>query len=294
MTRIATVSMNVSYDKNENLQKYFKFMEEAANHQADLVVFPEQSLQGYLPSMSQLDLSHYQYQYENAEIISEGNAITQIIEKAKLLNLYVVFGFTEKDADYDYKLYNASVLTGPDGFIGSYRKIHQPIDEVHIYYTGDTYPVYETKIGRIGLMICLDKAFPEAARELALAGADIIVTPLAWPYAFPENFPNSEKDPNYQDHMIYDRARAMENQIFYVSSNHYGQSGRSTYIGYSNIIGPNGQILATTGNEEKIVYADVNVKQDIYTGKTVGMGGVNLLRERKPETYRHIGISETL
>ena len=288
LTKLATVSMKVEYDKNANLEKYFSFIDEAAGLGAKLLVFPEQSLQGYLPSLIQLDISHYQYQYENSETIPDGAAVNAIVEKAASRNIYVVFGMTEKDADYDYMLYNTTVLTGPDGYVGKYRKVHRPLDEIHTYYAGDDFPVYQTKIGRIGMMICFDKAFPESARELALGGAEILITPLAWPHSDPGFADEPEKDPNLDEYRLYDRVRAMENQIFHISANHFGLCGKSQYFGNSNIVGPGGAILATTGCREGIACAEVDIKQEIYRAKSIGMMGSNLLRERRPDIYKHL------
>jgi len=286
--KLATTSMNVVYDKQTNLKKFLSLIDEAALSGADLLVLPEQSLQGYLPSMTELDMSHYQYQYDNAETIPDGDSVRAVIEKAVERNIHVVFGMTEKDADIDYRLYNAAVLTGPDGYIGKYRKVHLPLDELHTYYAGNEFPVYQTRIGRIGLLICYDKAFPESAREAALADADIIVTPLAWPHSAPGFVSDPEKDPNLDEHRLYDRTRAMENQIFFISSNHAGASGKAHYLGNSNIVGPNGAIIATTGYQEGIAFAEVDLKQEIYRGKTVGMGGSNLMRERRPLVYKRL------
>ena len=284
-TKLATASMNVAFDKQANLTKYLSFIDEAAAQGADLLVLPEQSLQGYLPSMTQFDMAHYKYQYDNAETVPDGESVRAITQKAVEKKIYIVFGMTEKDADIDYKLYNSAVLVGPEGYVDKYRKVHLPLDELHIYYAGEEFPVYQTKIGRIGLLICYDKAFPESARISALSDAEIIVTPLAWPHYSPEYFSAPEKDPNLDEHRLYDRVRAMENQIFFISSNQFGNCGKSDYLGNSNIVGPNGAILATTGYAEGIAYAEVDIKQDIYTGKTIGMGGSNLMRERKPLVY---------
>jgi len=283
---LATASMNVKHDKNANLMKYMAMIDEASSNGADLLVFPEQSLQGYLPTMTELDMAHYDYQYENSETIPAGSSVSAIIDKAAERKIHVVFGMTEKDAEIDYRLYNTAVLTGPDGYIGKYRKVHLPLDELHTYYAGEEFPVFQTKIGRIGLLICYDKAFPEASREAALANAEILVTPLAWPHRSPEYITDPEKDPNLEEHRLYDRVRAMENQIFYISSNHAGTSGKSHYLGNSNIVGPNGDIIATTGYNEGIAYAEVDLRREIYRGKTVGMGGSNLMRERRPQVYK--------
>ena len=285
-TKLASASMNVVYNKKANLKKYISLIDEASSNGAGLLVLPEQSLQGYLPSMTQLDMAHYEYQYENAETIPDGECVRAIIEKAADCGIYVVFGMTEKDADVDYRLYNTAILTGPDGFVGKYRKVHLPLDELHTYYAGVEFSVFETKIGRIGMMICYDKAFPEAARECALGGAEILVTPLAWPHLSAEYVSKPEKDPNLDEHRLYDRVRAMENQIFFISSNQIGSCGSSVYLGNSNIVGPNGAIIATTGYREGIAYADVDLKREIYTGKTTGMGGSNLMRERKLIAYK--------
>ena len=288
--KLATGSMKAVYNKKENLKKYFSLIDEAAESGAVLLVLPEQSLQGYLPSMHQLDMDHYSYQYENAETIPDGETVNAITKKAVERRIHVVFGMTEKDAAVDYKLYNTAVLTGPDGYIGKYRKVHLPLDELHTYYAGDGFSVYETQIGRIGMLICYDKAFPEAAREVALCGAEIIITPLAWPHSKPEYISDPEKDPNLTEHRLYDRVRAMENQIFFISSNQFGQCGESCYLGNSNIVGPNGAIIATTGYQEGIACAEVDLKREIYTGKTIGMGGSNLMRERKPLAYKHMSL----
>jgi len=286
--KLATASMNVAYDKQANLKKFLSLIDEAASFGADLLVLPEQSLQGYLPSMTALDMSHYQYQYDNAETIPDGASVRAVVDKAMERNIYVVFGMTEKDAYIDYKLYNSAVLTGPDGYIGKYRKVHLPLDELHTYYAGEDFPVFQTKIGRIGMLICYDKAFPESAREAALADAEILVTPLAWPHSTQEHISDPEKDPNLEEHRLYDRVRAMENQIFFISSNHAGASGKAHYLGNSNIVGPNGVIIATTGYNEGVAYAEVDLKQEIYRGKTIGMGGSNLMRERRPSVYKNL------
>jgi len=80
----------------------------------------------------------------------------------------------------------------------------------------------------------------------------------------------------------------LENQIFYISANNYGHIGRSQYFGNSNIVGPSGGILATTGCREGIAYAEVDLKQEIYRAKTVGMMGSNLMRERRPSVYKRL------
>ena len=138
------------------------------------------------------------------------------------------------------------------------------------------------------MLICYDKAFPEAARVSVLGGAEILVTPLAWPQSASTNASNHESDPNLEKHRLYDRVRALENQVFFISSNQFGACGQGSYLGYGNIVAPNGAIVATTGYQEGIAYAEADLKQEIYNGKTIGMGGSNLMRERRPSAYKHL------
>lgn len=288
MTKLATACINVTYSKEKNLKKYFEYVDEAASKGAKLIVFPEQSLQGYLPSLVALQDSTFSYQYENAEVVPDGTSIRAIMKKAKEKDMYIIFGMTEKDEDCYHKLYNTMVLVGPEGYIGRYRKVHQPLDELHVYYGGKEFPVFDTAIGKIGMLICYDKAFPESARELALQGAELLVMSTAWPLANPEG--------DYKtDHMkflfdLYDKVRAVENQCFFISSNHIGVSGDITYLGHSRIVAPDGTVLDETGFKEGIAYADVNIKAEIIKGKTKGFLGLNLLKDRRPEAYAHIGL----
>lgn len=286
--KISTSCINVEYDKAKNIKKYYAYIEKAASEGAQLIVFPEQSLQGYLPSLTVLEKSTFRYQYENAETVPDGPSVQAVIKMAKEKNIYIIFGMTEKDDSCDYKLYNTMVLVGPDGYVGKYRKVHLPLDELHVYYAGEDFPVYNTAIGKIGMLICYDKAFPESARELALNGAEILVMSTAWPFADSDNAPNVEKDDMFYLYDLYDKVRALENQCFFISSNQTGVCGQTHYIGCSNIVSPDGKIITSTGYNEGIAYACVDIKKDIYRGKTEGSYGLNLFRDRNPAAYKHM------
>lgn len=290
MVKIATSCMHSVYDKAENLKKYLSFIDEAAANGANLVVFPEQSLMGYLQSLVAMPFSDHEYQYENAEILPDGPSVQKIIAKAKEKNVYVIFGMTERDPILDYKLYNTAVLVGPEGYIGRYRKVHLPGDEVHIYSPGTDFPVFETKIGKIGMLICYDKQFPESARELALGGAEILVMPTAWPFGDPsdEHKADVTKDLMYKIYETYDTSRAMENQLLFVSSNQIGKTGDIEYIGYSTITDPYGEKLCTTGYKEGIAYAELDLKKSLFDYKTVQMLGLNLIFDRNTAAYKRL------
>lgn len=290
--KFATVCMNCVYNKKENLAKYLKYIDEAADNGADLVLFPEQSLQGYLRSLVAMDVSgntetnEFLYQYENAEVVPDGSSVQAVMNKAKERNIYVGFGMTEKDEYVDCKLYNTAVLVGPEGFVGKYRKVHQPADEVHSYYSGNEFGVFDTALGRIGMLICYDAWFPESGRELALKGAEIILKPTATCFSTADR--NYDEDQAYYSYDLCEKATALHNGVFFISSNQTGISGSSDYFGHSNIIAPDGRVLSTTGNKEGIAYFETsNLKKDIYWAR-VRFAGLNFLKDRKPTAYSDI------
>lgn len=291
MLKISTAAMHCERNKKANLEKMLSFIDASADNGADLLVLPEQALQGYLTSVVAMDTSadmsknEFLYQYENAETVPDGPSVKAIIDRAKERKIYVCFGMTEKDETVDCKLYNTAVLVGPDGFIGKYRKVHQPADEVHAYYAGDGFPVFDTPIGKLGMLICYDAWFPESGRELALGGAEIILKPTATCHGTADH--NLDMDQGYYSYDLCERATALQNGCFFVSANQIGLCGVSDYFGHSNIIGPNGRILETTGDEEKIIFHEIDdLKKSLFIGREVEFSGLFYLKDRQPSRYK--------
>jgi len=281
--KVATVAMDVVFDKQVNLNKYLSFIEQAAFQGVDLIVFPEQSLQGYLKNLFSLDLDNVRYQYENAETISEGPSVDTLIQAAQKHHMHIIFGMTERDEDRPDVLYNSAVLLGPDGHIGTYRKVHQPGDEVHVYYPGEGFPVFDTAIGKIGLLICYDKMFPESTRELALQGAEILVMPTAWPLSKVGADPMTDSMGKYYD--LLDSVRAFENQCWFISSDLSGIHGEHEFYGHSRIVSPDGMSVAECGFEEGMVVAELDIQQEIVQARACGLLGLNLLKDRQTDKY---------
>lgn len=290
MIKMATTAINCVFDKKKNLEKYFKYIDEASANGANLVVFAEQSLQGYLTSLVKMESSDFMYHYKNSEIAGEGECFKAIMQKAKEKNIYVIFGYTEKDKDKDWVLYNSMALVGPEGLIGNYRKVHNPFDELHIYTPGNEFKVFDTAIGKIGMLICYDKTFPESARTLALKGAEVIVMSTAWGYDSFETKPEDiDKDRAFYIYDLYDRVRALENCAYFISANQVGVTGLSNYFGNSNIVNPRGEIVATTGTKEGIVYYETeSIQEDRYDAMHQGFFGLNMLKDRRPIAYAKI------
>ena len=238
-------------------------------------MLPEQSLQGYLYHLNhELSPDEANYLYETAEPIP-GPSTERLGKLARRAKMHVIFGMTERvGVSSSGILYNSAVLVGPRGVVGVYRKVHAPGDEYHIFRQGRDWPVFETDIGRIGIHICYDMRFPEAAREMALKGAEILVLPTAWPQH------------NGFAYDILDRARAAENECWFLSSNQVGtcDQGRLTYYGHSRIIGPYGNVLADTGDDEGIVTA--TVPADSLRRRQ--WGSMNVFHDRRPDTYHNL------
>ena len=263
---LATTSFTPVYSKEANLQQYFKYIDKAAEKNARLIVFPEQSLQ------------------ENAELIPEGASTQLLIGKAKEKNMYIVWSMTERESEKLEILYNTAVLVGPEGYVGKYRKVHQTAPEKPIYRRGHKFSVFDTEIGKIGLMICYDKAFPESARELYAQGAEIIAMPSAWPVG--SNTDAKDDNDMYLGlYNMYDKVRSAENTVFFLSSNQIGKVGDVYYCGHSRITRPTpiGEEAACTGWEEGIVFAEAEVQKEIEM-----YGRYPVYADRLPEAYGHI------
>lgn len=190
MARLATVHYQPRAGKTpeEKRTQFGQYIAEAARRKADLVVLPE-TLTYYGTGAAPV---------ETAEPIP-GPTTEYFAELAKKHNLYIVAGLFEKSA---HKVYNSAVLLTPEGKLGGvYRKVTLPDGEASAgVVPGQEYPIFQTRFGTLGVMICYDGFFPEVARELAKRGAEVI----AWPVwgCNPE----------------LARARAAENHVYLVSS----------------------------------------------------------------------------
>jgi len=282
MTVIATAALEGSYDVDLSTKRHLELMEEASASGAELVVFPEISLQGYPRDLTSFYPERIKDAYDSAESIPGGPHVQLIVERAKELGIHTIFGLHET-GDSPGVIYNTMVLTGPEGFIGSYRKVHVGITEQLTWRRGDDWPVFETAIGRIGMLICYDKMWPESTRELMLRGADILVMSTAWPMVTGEQDP--ETNVWSQLYQLYDRARAAENSRWFISSNFAGDFGGCTFLGLSQIVDPLGRVVATTGPlQPGLAIAEVDISEGIAEANALLMGA-RLVRDRRPDTY---------
>jgi predicted amidohydrolase len=173
------------------------------------------------------------------------------------------------------------VCVSGDGVLGNHRKVHQPLREGANYGAGDFFDAFDTPVGRLGMMICYDKAFPESARALALNGAEIVVCMSAWPGSRTNTSADPVQDRWKRRFDLFDLARALENQIVWLSANQSGKFGDLTFVCSAKIVDPGGEILADTGVAEGMAVAELDVRRALETARR----SMAHLRDRRPEAY---------
>lgn len=250
-------------DKKKNIKKIEDIVTKAKQQSAELVIFPELSLTGYTVR-DQL--------YELAETIP-GESIAILEKLAKKTKTYIVFGMPELSEKTQATIYNTAVLIGPNGFVGKYRKMYLPthsvFEEKRYFRPGYQAPVFETKLGRIGLIICYDIFFPEVSRLTRLNGAQLIICISASPAVRRAFFETLTA------------ARAIENTVFLAYVNLVGIENGLQFWGGSRLIGPNGKILVKAKYEEEdLVIGEVNYS-DIRPLETF----VPTLKDLRPELF---------
>ncbi len=231
----------------------------------DFVVLPELFATGY-QFVSSEEVAAL------AEPVPAGPTTDMLSELSREKGIYIAAGLPEKVGD---KYYNSAVLTGPEGFIGVYRKTHLFFEETKYFTPGDTgFKVWNTDIGRIGIMVCFDWFFPEALRSLALSGAEVVAHPsnLVLPFC-PDAMP----------------VRCLENMVFAVTANRIGTESRKqdqslTFIGKSEIVSPKGEILIRAPEDREVLM----VKEiDPVLARDKSLNPYNsILNDRRPDKYK--------
>jgi len=259
MAPLMKVNLNKE-DKMKNVNKILRLIDEISLDKPDIICMPEFALTG--PASAVIETID-----EVAEPVP-GPTTEILAKKAREYGVYLVTLLLEKEGD---KFFNTAVLIGNDGSIcGKYRKVHPYYPEKSIISPGNSLPVFETKFAKIGILICFDNFFPEAARTLALKGAQIILLPLLTP------------EQRILTHHILARARAIENQVYVVLVNGVGTHPKISewiFPGRSLIAYPSGEILEL-GEGEKIVTINLDLKK-----REKNIEEFPLLSSRRPEIY---------
>lgn len=254
-------------DRDFNLRRTLDLIRRASLMGADLVVLPELATSG-CAFASRRDA------FVLAERYPEGRTIRLWREEVERSGLYVVGGMLEKDAD---ALYNAAVLVGPGGVAGRYRKTHLWDGEKRLYEPGSELPVFDTPLGGIGLLVCYDAWFPEAARTLATKGAQILCVPSNAPDDW---VPETERRGGLTMLDVHCIAHANANRIFVAAANRVGDG----YLGRSCIVDVTGGVLALGGAaEERLLVAEVEPDRALREKKLTE--SAHALDDRNPAVY---------
>ena len=248
-------------NKKANLRKIEELTIKAKEQAADLVIFPELSLTGYVVR-DQI--------YELAETIP-GPATKKIEGIARKTGMHVIFGMPELSEKTKATIFNTAVFIGPKGFIGKYRKMYLPthsvFEEKRYFRPGYQTAAFNTALGNIGLCVCYDLFFPEVCRLTRLKGAQLIVSISASPSVRRSFFE------------ILTAARALENTAFLAYVNLAGVEEGLQFWGGSRLVSPTGDILAKAKyDEEDFVTCEVDYN-DIRPAETF----IPTLRDLRPE-----------
>lgn len=242
--KVAVVQMSSSFGLvKENVEKAEKFIREAAQKGAKLVCLPEVFNTGL--KFRGMD------KYTNLVEKEDGYTLTKLKSLAKELIVHIVCTILLEVKKDIYE--NTAVIIDDEGnIIGTYAKTHPVGEERTLVRKGMKYPVFDTKLGKIGMTICYDACFPESSRILALNGAELMITPAAWRggHYFKE----------WWDLTL--ACRAIDNLMYVVACNQCGITGddNDMYAGKSQVINPLGQVLGTLGiEEETILYQDIHL-----------------------------------
>jgi predicted amidohydrolase len=144
-----------------------------------------------------------------------------------------------------------------------------------------------TPVGRLGLLVDYDKTFPEAARCLALDGAELLVCVCAWPASRTNRARSLAGDRQRRLLDLYDRARAAENQLWLLSANQIGRHGTLRFLGQSKVVRPDGEVVASVGARAGVVTVDI----DVATGIDRARRRFHHLKERRPDLYHQLCAS---
>jgi N-carbamoylputrescine amidase len=237
---IAAANAPFGRDMEACMETIKSVIAEARREGVNLLVLPEAALGGYVETL-----------HGDAEppptLHADGPELARVMELAG--DMVVCVGFCEDGGDTPSGpqggvRYNAAACVTGTGLLGLYRKTHLPLDENRFTTVGDELAAFDTPLGRIAMIICYDKAFPEAARTLALDGAQVLCIMSAWPCSATDAAEELTDDRQWRRSELWDRARAAENSFIVASANQTGSFGKLRFLGGARIVGPAGDALA--------------------------------------------------
>lgn len=271
--KIALAQIKINESPDKNLEKTLKLIEAAAKNGAQLICFPELQLNTFFP------------QYEGKDVVDYAMSIND--EKIKKIrekcSEYKIIAIPNVYLKEDNKYFDASLVIGMDGeILGTSKMVHivscDQFYEQDYYSPSDTgFKVYDTPLGKIGVIICFDRHIPESFRVCALKGADLIIIPTANVKGEPlEMFEWEIKIP------------AIQNNVFVVMCNRVGKEGNMDFAGQSMVVDPSGDTIIKADDNEQIVYADIDISKVVKCRNERPY-----ISLRRPDVYSKICDSDT-
>ena len=255
--KIALCQMKMSRDPEQNCRKALEQIRLAAEQGARLVCFPEVQLSPFFPQYEGLDASAWCVPWDSPVIRGFCDACRE----------HGIFASPNFYVEKDGKRYDMSLLIDDRGeLLGEQKMVH--IAQCPCFYEQDYYTpseegfrVFDTSIGKIGIVVCFDRHYPESIRTEALMGADLILIPTA----------NTVDEPSelFQWEI---KIQAFHSSVYVAMCNRVGPEGGMDFSGESIVAGPGGETLALAGNGEELLLCEVEPEQ------------ARLLREKKPYT----------
>ena len=267
--RMAAAAAPFDRDLEAGFARIAALIERARADRVGLLALPEACLGGYLSNLDGTAAGPPALRLDGPEIARLATLAGDLV---------ITAGYCE---DAGGTRYNSAVCVSGDGVLGNHRKVHQPLSENATYGAGDEFAAFDTPVGRLGMMICYDKAFPESARMLALDGAEIVVCMSAWPGSSTNPHPDLARDRWKLRFDLFDQVRALENQIVWLSANQSGTFGSLRFVASAKVVSPGGEILADTGVAEGVAVAELDIGQAL----AVARRSMAHLRDRRPEAY---------
>ena len=244
--RIALVQSSYVPDMETNLSNALLSMEEAITKGTDVICFPELQLSPFFPQYPDCDMSRYAIPINHA-------FIKKIRDKCLDLGLVAVPNFYLQEGE---KRFDASPVINSNGkILGVSKMVH--IGQLPQFYEKDYYTpsdsgfhVYNTSVGKIGIVICFDRHFPESIRTCSLKGAQLIIIPTA----------NTKAEP--LDMFEWElRVQAYQNGVFIAMCNRVGIEGDMHFCGESIVVNPDGDVITKADDTEQILFADLNFSE---------------------------------
>lgn len=265
-TVAAAQMQSIVGNREANLAKARTQIQQAAQMGASLVVLPE------LFAFDYVGFTHRDPKlFERAEPM-DGPTLKAMRQAAREFKIWVVPSIFEKELAG--VCYDTAVLINPQGeLVGKYRKTHIALlsspesgQEKFFFRPGNSLPVFDTPLGKLGILICYDRGFPEAWRALVLKGAELILIPIT----------TTDED----GFLEMAKTRCFENGVYGVFVNRCGKEDWKSFFGGSAIVGPRGEVLANTSGEEAVIAAEIDLDRIEVTRLRLPY-----LKDRRPELY---------